>query len=613
MASAPDWPVHSLLNQYQPEPGWQLDKACIASYSADVRVVTAALLALSGSLNEPELGSRVQLIRAIRRLRGRVAFVVQRGRVHRPRNLPKIAALLDRFLFEAPCDERQRSWHPKFAIMRWRRVDDGAVSWRAWLGSRNLTRDLSRDAGLLVVQAADRAAGQALPALAIAAKHLQTHLPTRVGRFNETELGALADIRWDIPKGVREMHVHWLDGSRDRLPKPRSQQRVIVVSPFVDAKSMKAVAGWTESGEKPVLLAAEHELIRECSTAPDLLTQIELLTFAVTPDQGMPYEPVETQTSADAGDTEREIDRSDEARAYHAKLIYLSAGKEKRLWLGSPNLTERGWCRNFEIVAELSVDRGDPWGKVLESLAANASKFDPPAVTPIEVKDPIEELQKALCIDLRCHQVRIGTSVTVVATDWPTAPVHAVELSVGVPWHEGASVVWEWGQPARSIGDLELHECSEFLLFTLRSAENETAWLMHVPFKPALKEDRDTAAVAAYLGPDGYLSLIGEELQPTTSNGAPWDAPIATTRKGGTHAYMPRGLLSLEALLRLSLREPERLREVAKTVEMLQAEIEKWKLDHALPAEHREALAAFDRLWTEVGRPLTEKSRAADT
>ena len=203
MAEKADWPVHSLLAQLRPEAGWQLERACIASYSADVRVVTAALLALGGHATEPEMGSRVQLVQAFRNLRGRVAFVVQRGRILWPRNLPKVAALLDRFLFEADCDERHRSWHPKFAVMRWRHQVSGELSWRAWLGSRNLTRDLSRDAGFLIAQSSESTASQLLPGLRSGVKRLQTHLPRWATRFSEAELDELGRARW-LPRGRRK-------------------------------------------------------------------------------------------------------------------------------------------------------------------------------------------------------------------------------------------------------------------------------------------------------------------------------------------------------------------------------------------------------------------------
>jgi len=612
MSELANWPVHSLLAQFRPDPGWELDRACFASYSADVRVVTAALLALGGHAGEPELGSRVQLVQAFRKLRGRVTFVVQRGRIHWPRNLPKVAALLDRFLFEARCNERVRSWHPKFALMRWRRPEDGAIAWRAWLGSRNLTRDLSRDAGLLLTEAADPASGHALPDFARAVEALQTHLPQRAGRFTEEDLEAVSAVQWAPPKGMGAMNVHWLDGARNAFPALNSQRRVIVVSPFVDAASMKAACGWMQSGKKLVLLAAEPELARECARAPKLVSEMELCTFAAAPEEGAPYEPATPQANVDAGDAERELDRSDEARAYHAKLIYLRSGNEKRLWLGSPNLTQRAWSRNFEIVAELTAAGRDPWGTVLEDLAIHASRFEPASVVPTEKKDLVEELRKILCVDLQCHQERTRDSVTLVATHWPAAPEDGVEVLVGLPWAERKPVVWDWGGETLPLGELKLDECSDFLLFIVRKGEDECGWLMQAPFRPALKADRDSAAVASYLGPDGYLNLIREEMESAKSGASPWDAPTGGHEGRGARVSFDFGLPTLEGLLRLSLREPERLIAIANTVAMLETEVAKWGLDNALAEEQRQALAAFRRLWKEVGEPLTGKARGAD-
>jgi hypothetical protein len=609
MAEVPTWPVHSLLVQFRPEPGWELDRACFAAYSADVRVVTAVLLALAGSATEPELGSRVQLVQAIRRLRGRVSFVVQRGRIHWPRNLPRVAALLDRFLFEADCDERQRSWHPKFAVMRWRQ--DEAIAWRAWLGSRNLTRDLSRDAGVLLAEAADPADGHVLPDFMRAAKALLGQLPARAGRFSTSELDELAAVRWSLPKGVNAMQVHWLDGTRNMFPDPALHRRVIIVSPFVDTKSMETSCGWLETGKKPAIVAAEVELAREASA--ELAKKAELFTFAAAPEDGLPYEPAPPQANVDAGDAERELDRSDEAGAYHAKLIYLRSAAQRRLWLGSVNLTQRGWSKNLEIVAELTAAGRDPWGPVLEDLVQHANRFELPPTKQKDKKDPAEELRKLLCVELECHQERDGARVTLVATKWPTQPEEEeAELSVGLPWADRAPIAWPWGTERLSIGELKLEECSDFLLFVLGHGEAETGWLMQVPFNPALKEERDRAAVAAYLGPDGYLRLISEELAPSKSSAPPWDAPHTGASGHGSRAVFELGLPTLEGLLRLAVREPERLEAVAKTVAMLEQEAAKWSLDSTLGEDQRQALDAFRRLWMQVGVYLTEKANGAD-
>jgi hypothetical protein len=601
--------VHSLLAQFRPDPGWELDRACFAAYSADVRVVTAALLALAGHATEPELGSRVQLIQAFRKLRGRVAFVVQRGRIHWPRNLPKVAALLDRLLFEANCDERERSWHPKFALMRWCRTDDRATAWRAWLGSRNLTRDLSRDAGLFLVQEADASSGHALEDLVTAVKGLQRHLPARASRFSAQELEALAAVRWAAPKGVNAMQLRWLDGGRQAFPTPELQRRVIVVSPFVDAKSMQNACGWLQKGKRPVIVAAEPELARECTA--ELANGAELYTFAALPEEGLPYEQVQSQGDGDPGDAERELDRSDEVGAYHAKLIYLRSPTQKRLWLGSANLTQRAWSRNFEIVAELTATGRDPWGAVLEDLVRHANRFELPAVKEKAEKDPAEELRKVLCVELHCHQERDGSSVTLVATKWPAVPKDDVVLLVGLPWGDRTPVAWAWGRDRLSLGELKLEDCSDFLLFVLRHGEDESGWLMQVPFKPALKADRDRAAVATYLGPDGYLQLISEELDPSKSSAPPWDTPRGGSSSRRSQARFELGMPTLEGLLRLSLRAPERLKAVARTVAMLEEEAGKWSLDHALEEKQRQELDAFRQLWNEVGKLLTAKSNGA--
>ena len=616
MAERPDWPFHSLLAQLRPEAGWQLERACIASYSADVRVITAALLALGGHATEPEMGSRVQLVQAFRNLRGRVAFVVQRGRIHWPRNLPRVAALLDRFVFEADCDERWRSWHPKFAVMRWRHQESGEISWRVWLGSRNLTRDLSRDAGLLIAQSPEPASGQPVSGLRLAVKRLQTHLPHGASRFSGAEIDELERVCWVLPAGVTSMRVEWLDGGGKLPETPAQQQRVIIISPFVDVVGMQHVAGWMPSGKKPVVLSSEVELTRVCTQRPELAKTLDLLTCAAGVEEGTAYEQPAPHAADDAGDAERELDRSDEASAYHAKLIYMRRGREKRLWIGSPNLTDRGWCRNFELAAELiSTASADRWGPVLEEIVKHASRFEPSEadVQALAQDKELEDLRKALCVELKCWQERRTQSVIVVAEHWPDAPPHGIELLVGLPWRDRQSVPWPWKKRELSLGELDHAECSDYLLFLLRKGEQEMGWLMQVPFRPPLDATRDSAAIAAYLGPHGYLDLIRTQLEPAKAAAPPWDAPGDHHGSRGAYVRSHLHLPSLEGLLRLYLRNPERLRAVAKTVTMLEKEAEKWDSDGALLPQARADLAAFRKLWNEVGVFLTAQADAART
>jgi len=613
-----DWSTHSLLAQFRPEPGWELDRACFASYSADIRVITAALLAVSGVSNEPESGSAIQLVQALRDLRGRVSFVVQRGRIHWPRNIPQVSGLLDRFVFDAELDERGpsgRSWHPKFSVMRWRCTVNGKVAWRVWLGSRNLTRDLALDAGVLLIEDPSRESGSKAPDLVRAVEALQSHLPKRVARFTQVDLEQLAKVHWTPPPGAKQVNVHWLDGKSDRFPRlAEPQQEAIVLSPFVDGGAMRRAKTWCLTGTKPVVVSSSMELQRECQSHAELTEILDLRVRAAALEEGLPYESPADVASPDQGDAESELDRSDEANALHAKLIYLRRGREKRLWIGSPNLTGRGWSRNVEIVAELlSVAPKDPWGPILRQLADRCERFeaqDADEDAEPEVKDLLEEARKEISASISCSQERRTDVLSVFADRALEFHAEDVLLYVGLPWTGYTPVLWPKGTKQISLGRVPLAACSDLLLFLLRIGEDEVGWLMHATFRPPLDDSRDQASLAAYLGPRGYLELIRAELE--TAGGAaapPWDTPAIPTRGSRHAAWNFYGLPTLEGLLRLYLREPERLRRVANTVSMLEKEALKWESDAAIDTEEvRRDLRLFQDLWRRVGKHLTERA-----
>src|SRR5262245_34805731 len=161
-----------LLEVLRAPLGWRTDRAILSTYSADPAVLVATLLALSGRDDDAGSGSKVALARAMNELKGRVAFLLQRGRVSAPRKAPRVLALLDRFIREVPWDEGKsaeeqgRSWHAKLALVR--RVAEGDSSmpaqWQFWIGSRNFTRDTSWDIGLSLESVlAGPSRGQILP------------------------------------------------------------------------------------------------------------------------------------------------------------------------------------------------------------------------------------------------------------------------------------------------------------------------------------------------------------------------------------------------------------------------------------------------------------------
>jgi len=77
-------PGLALLDALRPPAGWRVDRALLSSYSADPAVLAAVMLALVARDDDGGSGTRPALARALLELRGRVAFVVQRGRLAAP-------------------------------------------------------------------------------------------------------------------------------------------------------------------------------------------------------------------------------------------------------------------------------------------------------------------------------------------------------------------------------------------------------------------------------------------------------------------------------------------------------------------------------------------------
>src|SRR5688572_1292280 len=84
------WTQVPYLDALRPDYGWTTQLALMASYSADLVTLVAALLALAGVDDDRGSGSKVDFAHAIDRLSGKVRLVVQAGRLVTPNKSPKI-------------------------------------------------------------------------------------------------------------------------------------------------------------------------------------------------------------------------------------------------------------------------------------------------------------------------------------------------------------------------------------------------------------------------------------------------------------------------------------------------------------------------------------------
>ena len=551
-----------LLEWLRPPAGWRTDRAILSAYSAEPAVLIAILLSLAGHDDDAGSGSRVALARALTELRGRVSFVLQRGRFAAPRRASQVLSLLDRFVCEVPWDEAARSgagrsWHAKIALVRAVPSDNdsGQVQWRLWLGSRNFTSDTSWDIGLSLETVNSRAAGASIPGIA----QMATRLAAIAGQTPQwRSLAAeLCEAKWEVPKGLRVKRVVLMlpdDADRDIPSALAAMERLIAVSPFLDGATLHRLKSW---GGKREILSSMAELARLNAQTLAPLEGFDLLVLPSAPKDGV-GPPEESDTTLEA---------VLEARGLHAKFLWAEHRGQVTMWLGSPNLTRRGWTRNAEAYAEVSVSRrtNTPAAVALCDGVEAFREFARPvqsdelgeAVEEDPAEEALENARGEVAARLNGFQSR-GEDSTIVETR--TGPPHPDDNRITLEISRLGGTMRTWPRGKTTV-ELPLLDTAETELMSLRvSLEGKRiTWTQLVPFEPPLDFDRDTALLGDYLGAREILAWISNELDDSVESdgGGAWDAKRATSPHRGARTAVQ--LPTVEKVLRAWTRDPDRL------------------------------------------------------
>jgi hypothetical protein len=602
------WPSFSFTDLLRPPDGWRAEHAILTTYSADLVVIVTALLALTGSdLDHRRTGSRVELVKAIDALRGRVRVLAQRGRVTIPNTQQPILKLLDKFLLTVETDENVRSWHPKVALVRHQNIDNEFDrQWRVWLGSRNLTRAMNWEAGLVLVSRSDghgvRVAGLAELGAALAGR---ANLPTLPAADVIAELAALT---WECPPGSEVQNVRLMGpGLGEGLPKPLADvERVFVVSPFLDAKTVRAVAGWGNVETRRTLVSTALALQR--------LRQKDETVFSgygpplVLPLPDLPGEGAELLDEAMPAATETAESEEVPPAGLHAKLLFAASRSRRQLWLGSANATDRGWeGRNFEAVAELLIARDA--AEAIEDFVASCEPFTPNALSPAVDKDEeaLEDARKILCSQWSLRQ-RVGEDETEVVAS-STSPLQdpTIRLEVaalgGGAWH-----LWPRDKDSILLSGVRRRQRGDFMQVRVSRGDRMCAWLHVAPCEPPPDEDRDRALIAEYLDPHTFLVWLRSVLadRPANAAGGDWDAdPDAPGGGDGGGRSVPAVDLipTLEEILRAWARDSSAFASADEKVRSYLHEIERHAREHNSVADV-EMLEGFRRTWETLAAEL---------
>lgn len=596
------WSNVSYLDAIRPDPGWRTEYALLASYSADMVALVAALLALSGLDDDRGSGSKVDFANAVDALADRVRLITQAGRLIAPPKSPKILAILDRYVREVTLHESVASWHPKAVLTKQTAEDGSGIQWRLWIGSRNLTRDLAWDVGLTLVGRIG-SSGSVVPGIAELGSTLAEHakLP---GLSSAKIRSELRQVRWDAPPGCTLRSLQLLTDKQGRAipPEPPKVKKLVVISPFLDGTIVGSLGKWGDPQATRTLVSTRSELAKLAAQTGKPLAAFNELLFldAPAPDDLAGFDSADRENASSQ-------DEEPEPRGLHAKLIYAEGSSGRRIWTGSANATQRGWLGpNTEVIAEMDVTAEVTAGLDDFVKSATTIRHDElgDAVEPDEIEERLEEARKYVAGSWNVTQ-RIEDSVpTLGSTADPNPPELGVELSAGLLG--AAQVLWPRGATALLLPRVAPGDVTEFVVCRLAIGDASVSWLQRAPIDPPPGEERDRQALARYLDPRTFLLWIRSLLtgEPCADGGGDWDDQTdSQSRKALQKASPTWWAPTIEEVLKSWSRDPSSLTLIDKKVRQY-LKLYEQQTDLELTPGERKVVADFHATWQVVSRSL---------
>lgn len=521
MTARDAWPSQSYLDGLRPEHETAVRLALFSTYSADVSVAAATLLALIGCNSDKGSGSAADFAEAVNTMRDKARILVQRGRITRPKKLPKIAGILDQFIIEQNYDEARRSWHPKIALVAYDN-EAGPSTWKLWIGSRNLTRSRDLDVGILIHGRSQQGKRTSkLPGIGELAKKLVEDAGlSGASRVAEE----LEKLWWDYPPGYKVVEL--MNGLGDEAGIPMEPPKgkldsVTIVSPFLCPAFLKAAQNWGPDNKRTIV-STTRALADMAQRSSQPLKGFSRILCYQPPEISLGDTMEETATAEPFLDDELELD----APSLHAKLFSFDVGKKSIVRIGSANATKRAWSgRNAEIMIEIIGN--EEFRKGLDFLVGKAQPITIDRLQAIETSqdtavDRLEETRQKLVAEWQPCLHRESESFTLVLKAVPKLRHAEHRLKAGLA--NADLQCWPKDSKQLHLGKIPLPYQSEFIQVQISESETNLSWLQRVSVIPKIDDQRDDAALARHMGPRTFYEWMRTILagNPLPEDGS-WD------------------------------------------------------------------------------------------
>lgn len=595
-----------LVDSLRPPPGYIFSGGLATTYSLDLTTLLSVPLNLalrSSDDRNAMLQDGVALLEALRRTTDRLSIFCQLGRISAPAKDHVLYGLLESCVVEVTAPQGG-VFHPKIWVLRFERpaVTPDDVVLRLLVLSRNLTNDRSWDLSLsLDGKPGKRTVTQNRPLADLVAALPDLAPIPPVARIREN-CKALADelrqTTWtNLPGAFEDLAFHTL-GLKGQSWSPKASKRLAVISPFVTASALHALAASTQ--EAVVLVSRPDELARASKASLARFGALKVL-----------HEGAET----DDGDDALAADRL--TRGLHAKAYIAEDGWDTTLYLGSANATNASLVSgsNVEILAELTGKRSRVGG--IDSFLGDHGmqeyliEFEPPEEPPpLSAEEQAEKIIDVARADLMLAGIRLSCS---------PADEDAWDLRIfakrNIKLKQIESIrIWPISLPKeRAIDGFSLVTTAEaliprcatasitgFVAFELTTAlcSHAVCFVLNLPVDN-MPEGRDAAVLRTIVANrEGFLRYLLLLLQDMDNLPSVGDLISAIGGKWNAGDSLD-GLPLLEELTRAFSRNPGRLDSVRNLVKQLNETSEGHDI---IPTEFMDLWRVFDSMLQEGGR-----------
>jgi hypothetical protein len=321
------------------------------TYSLDLLALMTAPVAFAMFDRHKGDGSPVDdpiaTLQALREYAARITLFCQAGQIAVPPAFRNLLVYLEESVHPVVPPNPGAIFHPKVWYIRFRRLEDGAVTYRLLCLSRNLTFDRSWDTVLrLEGEPGDE---PRWPELARFGESLVT-MAERTRAISPDRAKAIIEIghqfsraNWTLPDGFDAIRFWPLgDDGVNRWPFEGRRDCMLVVSPYVTQGMLDRLT----KGHRDSILVSRPETIDALGA---VATKHLAERLVLSPDAS---DPDRDEVGAERTDAVAES-ADNRLEGLHAKTYVADAGWKARVWTGSANATDAAFHGNVEFLVEL--------------------------------------------------------------------------------------------------------------------------------------------------------------------------------------------------------------------------------------------------------------------